>query len=363
MHINTNKNNVQVKRFGYTHQVANPDKFLRFDLVEGNFSVELKTAVKTWLRQIPIECVMHFPEKNVEVLDLLSRWFAVAPSNIAVSNGSDSIIEVLPKIFLRKGDRAVVVVPAFFRFIEAMRRVGVEPNFVKLNECNDFVWTKEITLQILAEAKDDKVKLIWLASPNNPTGQTISSIALEEIINTGKVVILDTALNGLPAQMEKELNLLTRGNLILLSSFSKVLGLAGLRFGFSISSPEITTKINEWLLPFDVSGPTLFLVKRLLIDLLRTKTTTKDQNFFEEKRRLVENLSRIDRVKVINNPTTNFIMLRQTNNLDLFSDLKQKGVLVADLNDCPGIENEGFIRITAKDKESNNKLIEIIRNI
>lgn len=348
----------------YTHQVENPDKFVRFDLTEGNCWFQNK--ISEWFNEINISDVIHYPdEKIINVKKLLSRWLHVKQNNITIGSGSDELIEIIPKIFIRKTDTVLTVAPSFFRFIESSTRAGAKVITVKLNRDSRFEWDNLTIKRFLKKAKDKKVKLIWLASPNNPTGIDIPSSVLLEIIKLGKIVVIDKVLNGFTKELREISQLIwEHPNLIILSSFSKTFGLPGLRFGFAISSNDKIDLMEKRRLPFNVPGPSLFIVEKLLASLLTGEIKMEGAlRFFQERIFLEKEIEKLKNIKLASNSKTNFILLQPIGKLNLFKKLAEKNILVTDLNQTIGIKNRNLIRVTLRDRQSNQILLKVLKEI
>ncbi len=348
----------------YTHQVENPDNFVRFDLTEG--TCWFKEEIANWFMKIAISDVIHYPdEKITSVKKLLSRWLHVKENNIAIGNGSDELIEIIPQIFTKPKDTILTVSPSFFRFIESSKRAEAEVITIRLNEKNGFEWSDSIIQNFLRRAKDKKVKLIWLASPNNPTGIDIPQSILLEIIKLGKIVVLDKVLNGFTKELKELSQLIVQyPNLVILSSFSKTFGLPGLRFGFAISNKDKICMIEKRKLPFNIAGPSLFIVEQLLQSLLVGKVRVEEAiRFFQERIFFEDQIGKLKHIKLASKSKTNFILLKPMRRFNLFKILLKKGILVTDLNQTIGIKNKNFVRITLRDRQSNQILLKALKEI
>ena len=310
--------------------------------------------------------MIHYPdEKIIKTKKLLGRWLHVREENITIGQGSDELIEMIPKIFLKPKDEILTLVPSFFRFIGASLRTNAKVKTVRLSEKNGFEWTNSTIKRFLKKAKDKKVKLIWLASPNNPTGIDIPHSVLLEIIKLGKIVVIDKVLNGFTKELREASQLIwEHPNLIILSSFSKTFGLPGLRFGFVIYSKGKIDLMEKRRLPFNVSGPSLFIVERLLQSLLIGEIKTEGAlTFFQERIFFETEVKKLINIKLVTNSKTNFILLKPVSRFNLFKKLMKKGILVTDLNQTIGIKNKNFIRVTLHDREKNQILLKALKEI
>jgi len=348
----------------YTHQVKDPERFIRFDLTEGD--CWFKDQVADWFKEINIDDIIHYPdERIIKTKKLLARWLHMKEENIAIGSGSDELIEMIPNIFIKPKNKVLTVSPSFFRFIESSLRAGGEVATTRLDGGSGFEWSNKTIKRLIKKAKDKRVKLIWLASPNNPTGIDIPKHLLSEIIRLGKIVILDKVLNGFTKELREASQLIWNNpNLIVLSSFSKTFGLPGLRFGFAIGSADMIKKIESQRLPFNVAGPTLFIVEKLLLSLLGNKIKINDGlKFIEEREFLKREIDQLENIRLASSSITNFILLKSKERINLFSELLKKRILVTNLNKTVGIKNKNFVRLTIRDRKQNRILLEALKEI
>ncbi|KKP66278.1 MAG: Histidinol-phosphate aminotransferase [Candidatus Roizmanbacteria bacterium GW2011_GWA2_35_19] len=358
--LRTMKNNLG----NYTHQVKDPERFIRFDLTEGD--CWFKDQVADWFKEINIDDIIHYPdERIIKTKKLLARWLHMKEENIAIGSGSDELIEMIPNIFIKPKNKVLTVSPSFFRFIESSLRAGGEVATTRLDGGSGFEWSNKTIKRLIKKAKDKRVKLIWLASPNNPTGIDIPKHLLSEIIRLGKIVILDKVLNGFTKELREASQLIWNNpNLIVLSSFSKTFGLPGLRFGFAIGSADMIKKIESQRLPFNVAGPTLFIVEKLLLSLLGNKIKINDGlKFIEEREFLKREIDQLENIRLASSSITNFILLKSKERINLFSELLKKRILVTNLNKTVGIKNKNFVRLTIRDRKQNRILLEALKEI
>lgn len=354
-----------MRNFGdYTELVEKPEDFIRFDLTEG---IPLfQRQIKKLLKKIPLDTLIHYPSANHKNLkQLLANWLHVNEKNISITNGSDELIEIIATAFLSPSDSVLIPIPSFFRFEQASLRASAVIKKIKFSDRNKFEWDKKITGKIVSAANNAQIKLIWLASPNNPTGVDIPPRVLEKMILSKKIIILDKTLNGFTEELQEASQFMRKNNkVIILSSLSKTFGLPGLRFGFAIGSPSVIKAIEQNRLPFNIPGPTLWLAENILrllvtkkIKILGLKKILQDKQSFENK------LKEFQKIELASKSNTNFLLLRPKDNINLFEEFKKRKILVANLNKTDGIQNKGFIRLTIRTKKENSLLIRALKDI
>ena len=174
----------------------------------------------------------------------LSKKHGFSPDEIVLGNGSTEIVELVCEAFLNPGERVVTGWPAFFKYRIAVRIMDGVPVEIPLkNHTHD--------LEAMYEAIDDKTRIVFIADPNNPTGTLLDKSHLEEFIENVPehiIVVLDQAYyEYLPPEKRIDVNKYIRDgrNLIVLRTFSKIYGLAGLRIGYGFARPELILEMNK----------------------------------------------------------------------------------------------------------------------
>ena len=201
-----------------------------------------------------IEEVHLYPDgAGYELKNALAEKFGFEPEEIILGNGSTEIVEIACESFLNNGDKAVTGWPAFFKYRIAVRIMGAEPVQIPLKNFTH-------NLERMMDAVDDKTKMIFIADPNNPTGTLLDKDELEAFIRRVPehiVIVLDQAYyEFIPPEKRLDAHKLIREghNLIVLRTFSKIYGLAGLRVGYGFARPEIIAAMNKVREAFNCSS-------------------------------------------------------------------------------------------------------------
>jgi histidinol-phosphate aminotransferase len=188
-----------------------------------------------------------------EIKQAIAKHLSVNPEQVTVGNGSENVLELIVKAYLHKGDSAVISQYAFLTIPILIQSYGVIANVVTANG-----WAHDIVSMI--KAIDEKTRVIFLVNPNNPTGTYTNESdfqMLMESVPPHVIVVVDEAYAEYISEPDypKALDYLTRyPNLIITRTFSKVYGLAALRLGYAISSPDIADILNRARLPFNVNS-------------------------------------------------------------------------------------------------------------
>jgi len=291
---------------------------------------------------------------------LADRW-KIDLDMITLGVGSDELIERIPQVFLNPKQRVLVTAPTFFRFSDASLRIGglVETIFLKREK--QFAFDNAWVDQVLCAAKKRHIRIIWLCSPNNPTGVIIANEHIARICRETKtLVILDSVFLGINEQIVEQTKLIKRFlNLLVLRSFSKIDGFAGIRVGVAIGNKSMITPLEAWRLPFAIPTSSLLVAQQHLQTLRYAHNSTL---FEPERTRLFEAIDNLPSFEIGARSQTSIFLLRHKTR-DLFDLLLQRGIKTADFRNTTGLKRMGFVRITIQTPFTNAKLIEALMDI
>lgn len=277
------------------------------------------------------------------------------PENIFLGNGSDEPIDLVIRIFCEpRIDNIVAIDPTYGMYQVCADVNDVEYRKVLLNE--DFQFEAEKLLK----KTDDKTKLIFLCSPNNPTGNLLNRKEIENILNTFKgIVILDEAYIDFASEETWIKDLEKYSNLIVLQTFSKAWGLAAVRLGMAFASPEIIKLFNKVKYPYNVNILTQDYVKGELDKLelrkqwIKTLLTGRDY--------LKNELSKLPFVEKIYPTDANFILIKVDDANGFYRQLAEEGIIVRNRNTISLCA--GCLRITVGTDQENKILIDTLQKI
>ena len=181
-----------------------------------------------------------------KVRQALSEYTGAAPEEIIAGAGSDELIDLMFRLFMEPGDKVLDFDPTFAMYGFLARVAGGETAMVQRNEVFD------IDVSAAKDALDDRTKIIFLASPNNPTGNLTPREQVLELLDTGRIVVVDEAYyefcDSTVADMVSE-----HENLVVLRTLSKWAGLAGLRIGYGIMNEELVQHVIDIKQPYNIS--------------------------------------------------------------------------------------------------------------
>jgi histidinol-phosphate aminotransferase len=278
----------------------------------------------------------------------------VNTNNIFVGNGSDEVIDLAFRIFCRPGfDKALTFSPTYGMYDVSAAINDVELLKLPLND--EFQIDLEKTKPYLS---DNNVKLIFICSPNNPTGNLMNKNDIEFILNHfNGIVIIDEAYIDF-SETDSLISLINQyNNLIVSQTFSKAWGLAAARVGLAYANPEIIALYNKVKPPYNVSG----INQKAAINTL-DNIKVYEENLtliLNEKERLKTQLKAIDLVKKIYPSDANFLLVEVDNANELYQLLVEQKIITRNRNK----QVNNCIRISVGTPEENQKLITALKNI
>lgn len=283
----------------------------------------------------------------------LSRQLGVSMDHLLLGNGSVEIVEQITETYVDPGDEVVVGWPAFFKYIIATQIMGGEPVRVPLKDM-----TYDLTA--LADAVGPRTRLVFIANPNNPTGTMVTAdevSAFMERIPEDIIVVFDEAYKEYIERPDfpDTLAYVREGrNVIILRTFSKIHGLAGLRIGYAISNPDIILSMNRVREAFNTNSLGQAAALNALEDIGHIQKSIEHN--IKERARLMRELEILG---LRSTPSvTNFILADMgRDSMEVFNELLAMGLIVRPM---AMYELPNHMRITVGLEEENNALLEAL---
>ncbi|WP_179351383.1 histidinol-phosphate transaminase [Winogradskyella vidalii] len=303
----------------------------------------------------PFGTLNRYPDsyqKNLK--EALSAYKNMPVKNIFTGNGSDEIIDLLYRIFCNPGkDKALTFTPTFGMYQVAADINDIE--LVKLPLQDDFQINTEVLLPFLCT---ENLKLIFVCSPNNPTGNCFKEDDLKLILETfNGIVVIDEAYIDFSTKASFAKYLEKYPNLIVIQTLSKAWALAAARIGIAFASEAIIQLLNNVKMPYNMSQLNQEAAVNALEDI-KTFETNK-QVILEQKAKLKSVLEGLDIVKKIYPSDANFWLIEAENANRLYDNLVEQKVITRNRNSL--VKNS--IRITVGTPEENEKLIKSLLSI
>ncbi|UOE51610.1 histidinol-phosphate transaminase [Mucilaginibacter sp. SMC90] len=276
----------------------------------------------------------------------------VPPRNIFVGNGSDEAIDILFRSFCNPGVDNVILVPPTYGMYEVSANINdIEARKVNLTE--DY----QLNLEGIAEAIDKNTKLIFICSPNNPTGNSINRDDIQTLLaNFSGIVVVDEAYINFSRQKSFIQELTECANLVVMQTLSKAWGLAGLRVGMAFASEEIIEVMNKVKPPYNVNESSQQLALAALANVGQVNEWIKET--LAQRDRLVLQLKEFDFVVDIYPSDANFILVKTTNANGIYDFLVKQGIIVRNRSKVELCE--GCLRITVGTPDENTVLLETL---
>ncbi len=305
------------------------------------------------LRGIDEEAVCTYPDEGLfELRKSVSRYLKMQTENVILGNGSDEILDLAVKLFLKPRDQAIIPIPNFSMYESLTKLYSGKPVYVSLNE--DFQYDVGAIIKKIGR----RTKIVFLSSPNNPTGSTISREDIEKILNRRLVVILDEAYVEFADASLVDL-VKDRENLIVIRTFSKAFGLAGLRIGYGVANEETVDYMRRIKIPFSVNALAQRAAAMALKDRAHLKRTVEMVR--NGRKFLYEKLSRMPGVMVYPSQG-NFLLAFAPGRKNIADELLKRGVIVRECSSFRGL-SKGYFRVTVGTPEENKKFIDALSKI
>ncbi len=273
--------------------------------------------------------------------------------NIFLGNGSDEAIDILFRAFCNPGIDNVITVPPTYGMYEVSANINaVEVRKVKLK--TDY----QLDMEGIAEAIDEHTKIIFICSPNNPTGNSIDRQDIETILaNFNGLVVIDEAYINYSRQKTFIRELTEYANLVILHTLSKAWGLAGLRVGMAFASEEIIEVFNKVKPPYNINDASQKLALEALQNVEQVNEWIKET--VAEREKLIVELSSLPLVLKIYPSDANFILVKTIDPKGIYQFLVTQGIIVRDRSKVELCE--GCLRITIGTPEENVLLIKALK--
>lgn len=289
------------------------------------------------------------------VKEAISQVKNIAAESIFLGNGSDEPIDLLIRAFCEPGEDQVITVPPTYGMYEVSAGINnVEVLKVPLKE--DFQLDVKGVLSSVSVA----TKLLFICSPNNPSGNLIKKEDILTLLHAfPNIVVIDEAYIDFAPDNGFLPHLHQFPRLVVLQTFSKAWGMAGLRLGMAFGSPEIVRILNRIKPPYNIAAPT----QQLALEALRNMVA-KEQMVAAilEQRNLLENkLARLPLVQKIYPSDANFLLIKVPQPRETYQYLVDQKVIVRDRSNV--IHCHGCLRITVGTKEENQALLEALSKV
>mgnify|MGYP002568187897 FL=1 len=296
--------------------------------------------------------INRYPDPHQKALkSRISEIKGIAAGSLFLGNGSDEAIDLVYRVFCEPGEsNTVSIAPSYGMYEVAAAMNDVEFRKVRLRP--DFSMDTEAMLA----ATDSKTRLMFICSPNNPTGNSFPAEQIEELLERfGGVIVLDEAYIDFSVRPSLASLVKRYPNLIVLQTLSKAWGMAGLRIGLAVADPAVISLMSKVKYPYNIN------VVAQKMALMKLDEAAKDKAVAEivgQRFRLEKELRKCPEVKGIYSSDANFLLVRFDNPDEVYGRLLAGGVIVRNRSKVPGCE--GCLRITVGTPAENDRLLRLL---
>lgn len=298
--------------------------------------------------------VNRYPDPHQKALKgEIAQLKGVTPEQVFVGNGSDEAIDLCFRIFCEPGvDNVVAIAPTY-----GMYAVAAAINNVAVREVPLEAETYALNVPAMLAAADAHTRLMWVCSPNNPTGNAFSLQQLETLANNfSGVLVVDEAYIDFSSQPSMLTVLSKHPNVVVLQTLSKAWGMAGLRLGLAFASPMIADIFARVKYPYNVNAPTQAEVAK------RLHAEPHDAHVAEvcsQRQWLATELAKMPCVLKVYHSDANFLLVKVTDADAIYGHLVANGIIVRNRNRVKGCE--GCLRITVGTPAENVNVIDALK--
>lgn len=295
----------------------------------------------------------RYPDPHQRKLkEAISKIKTVPAENIFLGNGSDECIDLLYRCFCNPGKDNTIICPPTY----GMYEVSANINDVQVRKApltDDF----QLDLIHLENLADENTKLIWICSPNNPTGNAFNRQDIEMLLNNfSGIVVIDEAYINFSRQKSFILELAEYPNLVVMQTFSKAWGLAGLRLGMAFASREIIEILDKIKPPYNINQAT----QEIALTALNNVAEVNDMiiEIVNMREALVNVLEQMPGVEKVYPSDANFLLVKIKDARKVYEFLLAKSIVVRDRSNVKLCDN--CLRITVGTEQENTTLVDAL---
>jgi histidinol-phosphate aminotransferase len=274
----------------------------------------------------------------------------IASNQIFLGNGSDECIDILFRTFCEPGKDNIIICPPTYPMYE----VGANINDITIQKA-PLLSDYQLNVAHIEQLVNEYTKIIWICSPNNPTGNSLDRIDIETILNHfDGLVVVDEAYINFSKQKSFVQSLIDYPNLVVLQTLSKAWGLAGLRLGMCFASPEIVGYMNKVKAPYNINIVTQQLALQALEEVGQVNDMIK--LLVDMRIALAAVISSMPHVTKVFPSDTNFLFVKIPHARKLYEYLLTQGIIVRDRSTLELCEDS--LRITVGTEQENTALVD-----
>ena len=300
--------------------------------------------------------VNRYPDpQQTSVKKELSEQKKVPVNKILLGNGSDEVLDLIFRAFCEPKIDNIITLPPTYGMYKVLANINnIEEREVLLTQ------KFEPNTNAILEKGDENSKILFLCSPNNPSGNSFSEESVETLLNSfNGLVVIDEAYIDFSSQKSWLERLGEFPNLIITQTLSKAYGMAGIRLGICYASEEIIAILNKIKPPYNVNELTQQKALKRLLN--KNKVQHEISKILEQREKLIEKLKTISFVEKVYSTDANFVLIKVDDASKRYEDLIERGVVIRNRTTQPLCENT--LRLTVGTKSENIKLIKALKDI
>lgn len=300
--------------------------------------------------------VNRYPDPQQRSLKaVLAGQKGVEAENILLGNGSDEVLDLLFRAFCEPKEDNIISLPPTYGMYKVLSGINaVENREILLT--NDF----QPDIGAILNTIDSNSKILFICSPNNPTGNSISLESITKLLTSfNGLVVIDEAYIDFSSIESWVSRISEFPNLVVTQTLSKAYGMAGIRLGICIASIEIIAILNKIKPPYNVNGLTqLKALERVLAESI---VSIEVSEILNERNKLDQALAKVSFIETIYPTDANFVLVKVDDADMRYAQLLAKGIVIRNRSTQPLCENT--LRLTIGTSEENKKLIEVLKDI
>jgi len=298
----------------------------------------------------------RYPDpRQKDLKNITGKFYSIPEENLFFGVGSDEIIDLLIRIFCEPNkDKVIIPEPTYGMYKVACDINNVETIHVLLND------NFQIDFDSIKEKYSDNVKIIFLCSPNNPTGNLLNKSDINSLCKEFKsIIIVDEAYIDFAGNSSVINEIKNYPNLVVLRTFSKAWGLAAIRLGFCCANPEITNILLKVKAPYNINSLTRYVVEKAIENCAQRDQYIK--SILRERERLKNQLESLKGIEKVFESDANFLLIKCSEPKEVQQKLAEKGIIIRDRSGQPKLE--GCLRISIGTEKENDLLWSEIKKI
>lgn len=301
--------------------------------------------------------VNRYPDpQQGELKGLISEIKNVSKENILLGNGSDEVLDLLIRMFCEPNKDNIIILPPTYGMYEVLANVNAVETF-KINLSDETFQPQAATI---LEAANGNSKILFICSPNNPTGNSFEASTIEFLLkNFNGIVVIDEAYIDFSNEASWLGKLQQFPNLVVTQTLSKAYGMAGIRLGMCFASTEIIATLNKIKPPYNINQ----LTQDKAIEGLKKMTLVNSQIacLLDERVALIEALKEVDYIKKVYPSDANFLLVKVDDANKRYEQLIDCGIVIRNRTTQPLCDN--CLRLTVGTEEENKRLIENLKTL